>query len=83
MATARASRGLPWRAISDQRVGHPANVGSKLIIDKPGAERLLGKGHLAELAGEDQIVLAQVPFASEEETLQLAAGGKFVGLAAE
>jgi hypothetical protein len=61
---------------------------------------------MAELAGEDQIVLAQVPFASEEETLQLAdviavgwadvapaqagsksgsmaAGGKFVGLAAE
>ena len=27
MATARPSRGPPWRAISAQRVGHPANVG--------------------------------------------------------
>jgi hypothetical protein len=38
---------------------------AKLIIDEPGAERLLDKGCQAELAGKDQIVLTQVPFASD------------------
>jgi hypothetical protein len=38
---------------------------AKLIIDEPGAERLLGKSCQAELAGKDQIVLTQVRFASD------------------
>ncbi|CAE6516748.1 S-DNA-T family DNA segregation ATPase FtsK/SpoIIIE [Nitrosomonas nitrosa] len=46
---------------------------SILVLDEPGAERLLGKGHLAaRLSGEGKVILAQVPFASEEEIVELA-----------
>lgn len=48
------------------RVGSMLN--SKLILDEPGAERLLGKGHLAaRLAGESRIIRAQVPFLTQED----------------
>lgn len=41
---------------------------SELVLDEPGAERLLGRGHLAaKLSGEGKIILAQVPFATEDE----------------
>lgn len=44
-----------------------------LVLDEPGAERLLGKGHLAaRLSGEGKVMLVQVPFASEDEILELA-----------
>lgn len=46
---------------------------SILVLDEPGAERLLGKGHLAaRLSGEGKVILAQVPFASEDEIVELA-----------
>ena len=46
---------------------------SVLVLDEPGAERLLGRGHLAaKLSGEGKIIFAQVPFATEEEILELA-----------
>jgi S-DNA-T family DNA segregation ATPase FtsK/SpoIIIE len=46
---------------------------SELVLDEPGAERLLGRGHLAaKLSGEGKIILAQVPFASDEEIFELA-----------
>ncbi len=46
---------------------------SILVLDEPGAERLLGRGHLAaKLSGEGKVILAQVPFASEEEMADLA-----------
>ena len=46
---------------------------SILVLDEPGAERLLGQGHLAaKLSGEGKIILAQVPFIDEEEIVQLA-----------
>ena len=46
---------------------------SILVLDEPGAERLLGRGHLAaKLSGEGKIILAQVPFATEEEIQELA-----------
>ena len=46
---------------------------SMLVLDEPGAERLLGRGHLAaKLSGEGKVILAQVPFASEEEMSKLA-----------
>ena len=46
---------------------------SMLVLDEPGAEKLLGKGHLAaKLSGEGKIILAQVPFATEEEISELA-----------
>ena len=46
---------------------------SMLVLDEPGAERLLGRGHLAaKLPGEGRIILAQVPFASEDEISELA-----------
>lgn len=46
---------------------------SILVLDEPGAERLLGRGHLAaKLSGEGKVILAQVPFASEEEISELA-----------
>ena len=39
----------------------------KLPLGEPGAERLLGKGHLAaKLVGESSIITAQVPFVSPE-----------------
>jgi len=46
---------------------------SNLVLDEPGAERLLGRGHLAaKLSGESEIMLAQVPFADEDEIAELA-----------
>jgi len=46
---------------------------SMLVLDEPGAERLLGRGHLAaKLSGEGKVILAQVPFASEEDIGELA-----------
>ena len=46
---------------------------SVLVLDEPGAERLLGRGHLAaKLSGEPKIMLAQVPFADENEITELA-----------
>ena len=57
-----------------------ANLGNRLILQvdsegtseialgEPGAEHLLGKGHLAaKLIGESAIITAQVPFVSPEE----------------
>ncbi len=41
---------------------------SMLVLDELGAEKLLGRGHLAaKLSGEGRIILAQVPFAPESE----------------
>lgn len=46
---------------------------SELVLDEPGAERLLGQGHLAaKLSGEGGVVLAQVPFLEEEGAFSLA-----------
>lgn len=46
---------------------------SVLVLDEAGAERLLGRGHLAaKLSGEGNVILAQVPFASSEEIAELA-----------
>ena len=46
---------------------------SMLVLDEPGAERLLGRGHLAaKLSGEGRVILTQVPFASEEDIAELA-----------
>ncbi|MHA3056589.1 FtsK/SpoIIIE domain-containing protein [Acinetobacter sp. ANC 5584] len=39
---------------------------SKIALDRPGAERLLGKGHLAAKLNGD-LIYAQVPFVSDEE----------------
>ena len=41
---------------------------SKIALDRPGAELLLGKGHLAaKLNGEQGLVFAQAPFMSDED----------------
>lgn len=46
---------------------------SLLALDETGAERLLGKGHLAaKLSGEGKVMLAQVPFIEEGEIFELA-----------
>ena len=46
---------------------------SELVLDEAGAERLLGRGHLAaKLSGEGKVILAQVPFADEEEIVEVA-----------
>lgn len=46
---------------------------SILVLDEPGAERLLGRGHLgAKLSGESKVIFAQVPFADEDEIAELA-----------
>ena len=46
---------------------------SELVLDEAGAERLLGRGHLAaKLSGEAKIMLAQVPFIEEEEIIEVA-----------
>ena len=41
---------------------------SKIALDRPGAELLLGRGHLAaKLNGEQGLVFAQAPFLSDQE----------------
>ncbi|MCY4233311.1 MAG: FtsK/SpoIIIE domain-containing protein [Bacteroidetes bacterium] len=46
---------------------------SKLVLGEPGAEKLLGRGHIAiKLSGEAQTFFAQVPFADEDEIAELA-----------
>ncbi len=46
---------------------------SELVLDEAGAERLLGRGHLAaKLSGEGKIILAQVPFIDEDEIVEVA-----------
>lgn len=41
---------------------------SKIALDRPGAEMLLGKGHLAaKLNGEQGLVFAQAPFLSDQD----------------
>ena len=46
---------------------------SELVLDEAGAERLLGRGHLAaRLSGEGRVIFAQVPFATEKEIHDLA-----------
>lgn len=44
---------------------------SKIALDRPGAEMLLGKGHMAaKLNGEQGLIFAQAPFLSDEEISQ-------------
>ncbi|MDR7016076.1 FtsK/SpoIIIE domain-containing protein [Acinetobacter sp. 3657] len=43
---------------------------SKIALDRSGAERLLGKGHLAAKLGGD-LIFAQVPFVSDDEMTQI------------
>ena len=46
---------------------------SELVLDEAGAERLLGRGHLAaKLSGEGKTILAQVPFIDEDEIVEVA-----------
>ena len=46
---------------------------SELVLDEPGAENLLGKGHLvAKLTGEKPLIYAQVPFIEDSELDELA-----------
>ena len=57
--------------------GREASLATRLtragVADVPGAERLLGQGHLAaKLSGEGVVVLAQVPFLEEEGAFSLA-----------
>ena len=41
---------------------------SKIVLDRPGAELLLGRGHLAaRLSGEQGLVYAQAPFLSDPD----------------
>jgi S-DNA-T family DNA segregation ATPase FtsK/SpoIIIE len=41
---------------------------SKIALDRPGAELLLGKGHLAaKLNGEQGLVFAQAPYLSDQD----------------
>jgi S-DNA-T family DNA segregation ATPase FtsK/SpoIIIE len=41
---------------------------SKIVLDRPGAELLLGKGHLAaKLNGEQGLVFAQAPFLTDDD----------------
>ena len=45
---------------------------SEIALGEKGAERLLGKGHLAaKLEGEDGVIMAQVPFVNSEEIAEL------------
>ena len=47
---------------------------SKIALDRPGAELLLGKGHLAaKLNGEQGLVFAQAPFLSDQD-IEMAVG---------
>ena len=46
---------------------------SELVLDEAGAERLLGRGHLAaKLSGEGNVQLAQVPYIDEDEIIEVA-----------
>lgn len=47
---------------------------SELVLDEAGAEKLLGRGHLAaKLSGEGgRVILVQVPFANNDEITMLA-----------
>jgi S-DNA-T family DNA segregation ATPase FtsK/SpoIIIE len=50
---------------------------SEIALNEKGAERLLGKGHLAaKLEGEPDVVFAQVPFVSSEFLSQVVANLK-------
>lgn len=41
---------------------------SKIALDRPGSELLLGKGHLAaKLNDEQELVFAQAPFLSDQD----------------
>ena len=41
---------------------------SKIALDRPGAELLLGRGHMAaKLNGEQGLVFAQAPFLSDDD----------------
>lgn len=43
---------------------------SKIALDRPGAEMLLGKGHMAaKLNGEQGLVFSQAPYLSDEDIL--------------
>lgn len=43
---------------------------SKIALDRPGAEMLLGRGHLAaKLNGEQGLVFAQAPFLSDDDIM--------------
>ena len=47
---------------------------SKIALDRPGAELLLGKGHLAaKLNGEQGLVFAQAPFLSDGDIVEAVA----------
>ncbi len=51
-------------------------AGSKLALGKPGAERLLSRGHVAASLGgdkpdDDEFFIAQVPFASTDDLTEL------------
>ncbi len=44
---------------------------SKIALDRPGAELLLGKGHLAaKLNGEQGLIFAQAPYLTDDEIAQ-------------
>jgi S-DNA-T family DNA segregation ATPase FtsK/SpoIIIE len=61
---------MQLRANLDNRlVLRVADTGtSEISLGSKGAERLLGRGHLlARLAGEPDLIYAQVPFASDED----------------
>lgn len=50
---------------------------SEIALGEKGAERLLGKGHLAaKLEGETEIVFAQVPFVETDFLVQMVANLK-------
>ncbi len=45
---------------------------SELVLDEPGAENLLGQGHMAaKLSGESGLIYAQVPFIDDVEIEEL------------
>jgi S-DNA-T family DNA segregation ATPase FtsK/SpoIIIE len=45
---------------------------SKIALDRPGAELLLGRGHLAaKLNGEQGLIYAQAPFLSDDDIAQV------------
>jgi len=51
---------------------------SKIVLDRPGAEQLLGRGHLAaRLSGEQGLVYSQAPFLSDAEISEAVEAIKF------